>query len=60
MQLLGLDFVSDSGLATQVESFIDFFQNSLPSQAQFGGVFLAWLIAKVPIISLQFHFCRYA
>eukprot|EP01035_Chromulina_nebulosa_P036488 gene36488-49144_t len=47
IQVLGLDFVTENGLVEQMNSFVTFFQQTLPAPAQLGGLFLAWLVAKV-------------
>ena len=46
VNMLGLDFVTGSGIRTQVNDFVEFF-HSLGETSQYGAFFLAWLAAKV-------------
>ena len=46
VSMLGLDFVTGSGIRTQVNDFIEFF-HSLGDTSQYAAFFLAWLAAKV-------------
>ena len=45
VQMLGLDFVTGSGIKTQVNDFVGYFQ-SLGDVSQFAAFFFAWLAAK--------------
>jgi uncharacterized membrane protein YdjX (TVP38/TMEM64 family) len=46
VSMLGLDFISDSNLKTQIESFVASFQALEPAQAV-GSFFLAWFASKL-------------
>lgn len=46
VQVLGLDFVTGTGIKTQVNDFVDFF-HSMGDVSQYAAIFLAWLAAKV-------------
>ena len=46
VNMLGLDFVTGSGIRTQVNDFVEFF-HSLGDTSQYAAFFLAWLAAKV-------------
>ena len=45
VQMLGLDFVTGSGIKDQVNDFVAFF-NSMGDTTQYAAIFLAWLVAK--------------
>lgn len=45
VQMLGLDFVTGTGIKTQVNDFVDFF-HSMGDVTQYAAIFLAWLAAK--------------
>jgi uncharacterized membrane protein YdjX (TVP38/TMEM64 family) len=45
INMLGLDFVTGSGIKTQVNDFVGFFQ-SMGTTSEFGLIFLGWLAAK--------------
>lgn len=45
VSVLGLDFVADSGIKSQVDEFVNNFQ-SMDATERYGSFFLAWLAAK--------------
>lgn len=45
VQMLGLDFVTGSGIKDQVNDFVAFF-NSMGNTTQYAAIFFAWLVAK--------------
>lgn len=45
VQMLGLDFVTGSGIKTQVNDFVEFF-HSMGDVSQYAAFFFAWLAAK--------------
>ena len=45
VQMLGLDFVTGSGIKDQVNDFVTFF-NSMGNTTQYAAIFFAWLVAK--------------
>ena len=45
VNMLGLDFVTGSGIRTQVNDFVDFF-HSMGDASQYAAFFFAWLAAK--------------
>jgi uncharacterized membrane protein YdjX (TVP38/TMEM64 family) len=46
INMLGLDFVTGSGIKTQVDEFVTFF-HSLGDTTEYLAIFVAWLVAKI-------------